>query len=75
MTSTRSRMAAYGRALDGLLDTVVLDLTAADLSGLEPRVVPALHALWSADTVWPTEAVKAAARARSRQIRPGVHEF
>ncbi|MET9222545.1 hypothetical protein ABZX65_27830 [Streptomyces sp. NPDC003300] len=71
MSSTRSRMSAYGASLGTLLDTVVLDLTAADLSGLNAHAVSGLRALWSPSTVWSPAAAKKA-RATSREIGPGV---
>ncbi|MES4901303.1 MULTISPECIES: hypothetical protein [unclassified Streptomyces] len=73
MSNTSSRMREVGQSLQIALSTVVLDLSAADLSGLEPHDVLRLHnVIWASGTIWPP-AVAEQVRARSHtEVCPGV---
>ncbi|MEV0638806.1 hypothetical protein AB0I77_28465 [Streptomyces sp. NPDC050619] len=69
--NTASRMGEIGQSLAAVLATVVLDLTAADLTGLGPGRPPGVNAIWSSGTVWPSGIVDRI-RTSSREVGPGV---
>ncbi|MER5210321.1 hypothetical protein ABT063_07000 [Streptomyces sp. NPDC002838] len=72
-SGTATRLSEVGDSLYAALSTVVLDLTAADLSGLPPHEVSLLHnVLWASGTTWPPAGAERI-RARSRaEVCPGV---
>ncbi|WP_210570747.1 hypothetical protein [Streptomyces sp. GESEQ-4] len=69
--STAARMGDIGQSLSAVLATLVLDLTAADLTGLEPDRLPGVNAIWSSGTVWPV-GIADRIRTSSREVAPGV---
>ncbi|WKX06107.1 hypothetical protein [Streptomyces sp. NL15-2K] len=64
-------MGEIGQSLAAVLATVVLDLTAADLTGLEPDRLPGINAIWSSGTVWPS-GIADRIRTSSREVGPGI---
>lgn len=73
MSGTASRMSKIGESLQAALFTVVLDLSAADLTGLEPHEAGRLsNIIWASGTVWPPMTAERI-RTRSRaELCPGV---
>jgi hypothetical protein len=69
--STSSSLGEVGRSLAVVLYEIVIDLTAADLSGIGPDQLPGVHAIWSSGTVWPS-GLADRIRASSEEVGPGV---
>ncbi|MFI1331234.1 hypothetical protein ACH4U7_14055 [Streptomyces sp. NPDC020845] len=69
--STASSMGEIGQSLAIVLTEIVVDLTAADLTGLGPDRLPGVNAIWSSATVWPS-GVADRIRTPSVEVGPGV---
>lgn len=69
--STASRMGEVGRSLAAVLATIVLDLTATDLTCIGPDRLPGVNAIWSSGTVWPP-GMADRIRTSSVEVGPGV---
>lgn len=70
--STASRMGEICQSLAAVLATIVLDLTAADLTGIDPNRLTPIHALWSSGTLW-HPGVADRIRTSSREVGPGIY--
>ncbi|MGO4422769.1 hypothetical protein AB4Z54_29710 [Streptomyces sp. MCAF7] len=64
-------MGEIGQSLSVVLAEIVVDLTAADLTGLRPDRLPAVNAIWSSATVWPS-GIADRIRTPSVEVGPGV---
>ncbi|GAA3352845.1 hypothetical protein GCM10017744_003580 [Streptomyces antimycoticus] len=69
--NTATHMGEIGQSLQAVLRATVLDLTAADLTGIEPGEVYGISAIWASGTVWPSGMAQRV-RALSREVGPGV---